>query len=49
MLAGDEDLDDDMVDVAVSVCWTLWCCCERTRVVESAACPGQNVSPAHES
>ena len=43
MLGGDEDSESD---VAASVCWTLWCCCERTQVAESGASPGQNVSPA---
>ena len=43
LVAGDKDSD---ADAAVSVCWTLWCCCERTRAAESGACPGRSVFPA---
>ena len=45
MLAVDEDSDAG-VEAAVSVCSTLWCCCEQIRVAESAACPDRNVFPA---
>ena len=48
MLAGDEAAETD-VDVAVWVCSILWCCCERTRVAESEACPGRTVFPAQQS